>query len=74
VLVYCPLTLGCYVHRYLNEKLVEVESKAQQLVRQEERIEELEKELAVYSENHRMMSEQLRETDMSKHQLEQQVT
>ena len=60
--------------RFLNEKLVEVESKAQQLQRQEERITELESELSVYSENHRMISEQLRESEMKKHELDQQVT
>ena len=59
--------------RFLNEKLVEVESKAQQLQRQEERITELESELSVYSENHRMISEQLRESEMKKHELDQQV-
>ena len=60
-------------YRFLNEKLVEVESKAQQLQRQEERITELESELSVYSENHRMISEQLRESEMKKHELDQQV-
>lgn len=52
---------------------MEVESKAAQLQRQEQRIEELEKEVSVYSENHRMMSEQLREAEMKKHELGQQV-
>ena len=61
-------------YRFLNEKLVEVESKAQQLQRQEERITELESELSVYSENHRMISEQLRESEMKKHELDQQVS
>lgn len=53
---------------------MEVENKAQQLQRQEERIGELESELSVYSENHRMMSEQLRESEMKKHELDQQVS
>lgn len=61
------------VVRFLNEKLTEVESKAQQLQRQEQRIGELETELNVYSENHRMLTEQLRESEMKKHELDQQV-
>lgn len=53
--------------------MLEVEAKAHQIVRQEQRIDELETEVNVYSENHRMMSEQLREAEMKKHELEQQV-
>jgi len=52
---------------------MEVEAKAQQLQRQEQRINELESELSVYAENHRSMSEQLREAQSKKKELDQQV-
>lgn len=60
--------------RLLNEKLIEVESKSQQLIRQEERIEELENEVNIYTENHRLMTDELRESEMRKKELESQVS